>query len=87
MKKNIAKNAVLLLNNKIKLLALFCIIFTNAGAQNNTITGKVTDTLGMPLPAVSVTIQGSSSGTNTDWMVIIVFKLPQHKLYYFLTLG
>jgi len=66
MKKNIAKNAVLLLNNKIKLLALFCIIFTNAGAQNNTITGKVTDTLGMPLPAVSVTIQGSSSGTNTD---------------------
>lgn len=66
MKKYIAKNAVLLLNNKIKLLALFCFVFSNVNAQNNNIVGKVTDSLGMPLPAVSVTIKGSTAGTNTD---------------------
>lgn len=66
MKKYIAKNAVLLLNNKIKLLALLCFVFSNVNAQNNTVVGKVTDSLGMPLPAVSVTIKGSTAGTNTD---------------------
>jgi len=67
MKKNIAKNAVLRLNNKIKLLILMCVIATSAGAQNSTISGTVKDSLGLPLPGVTIMIQGTSNGTNTDY--------------------
>lgn len=67
MKKNIAKNAVLLLSNKIKLLVLMCIVFTSATAQDKTVNGTVTDSLGLPLPGVTIMIQGTGTGTNTDY--------------------
>ncbi|MDR6969379.1 TonB-linked SusC/RagA family outer membrane protein [Flavobacterium arsenatis] len=67
MKKNIAKNAVLQLNNQIKLLVLVCIVFTTASAQDRTVSGTVTDSLGMPLPGVTIMIQDTNTGTNTDY--------------------
>ena len=37
-------------------------------AQSQTVTGKVTDAAnGLPLPGVSVTVQGAASGTTTDF--------------------
>ncbi len=36
------------------------------GAQQKTVTGKVTDTSGMPLPGVSVSLKGTTNGTITD---------------------
>lgn len=50
-----------------KLLALLLMIgmlFT-AYAQTKSVTGKVTDASGNPLPGISVTIKGTSSGTTT----------------------
>jgi len=67
MKKSIPKNAVLRFSEKLKLILLMCIIFTSAQAQNNTVTGKVTDISGIPLPGVNISIQGTSGGTQTDF--------------------
>lgn len=67
MKKNIAKNAVLQLNNQIKLLVMMCIVFSSANAQDRAINGTVKDSLGLPLPGVTIMIQGTSTGTNTDY--------------------
>src|SRR5687767_12205189 len=50
-----------------KLLALLLMtgmLFT-AYAQTKSVTGKVTDASGNPLPGISVTIKGTSSGTTT----------------------
>ncbi len=66
MKKSIPKNAILRLSDKLKLIVLMCIVFTGASAQN-TISGTVTDNLGIPLPGVNVGIQGTSAGTQTDF--------------------
>lgn len=35
-------------------------------AQNITVSGKVTDSLGTPLPSVSVAVQGTTTGTTTN---------------------
>ncbi|TEB41002.1 SusC/RagA family TonB-linked outer membrane protein, partial [Flavobacterium circumlabens] len=36
-------------------------------AQEKTVTGKVSDNAGMPLPGVSVLVKGTKSGTQTDF--------------------
>ncbi|MEO2129317.1 MAG: carboxypeptidase-like regulatory domain-containing protein, partial [Christiangramia sp.] len=36
-------------------------------AQEQTITGTVTDSDGLPLPAVNVLIKGTTTGTQTDF--------------------
>ncbi len=46
----------------ILILGAIMIAFT----ESRTITGKVTDNQGKPIPGVSVTVKGSSSGTLTD---------------------
>ncbi|WP_126973021.1 SusC/RagA family TonB-linked outer membrane protein [Gynurincola endophyticus] len=51
-----------------KLVWLFLITLTSLGslmAQGRVITGKVTDEAGSPLPNVSITISGSTTGTST----------------------
>lgn len=53
---------------KRKLLMLVLGIFIIAGqaiAQQKTITGKVTDDEGLPLPGASISVKGSSGGTST----------------------
>jgi len=39
---------------------------TPAGQQHKTVTGKVTDKAGLPLPGVTVLVKGTSNGTITD---------------------
>ncbi len=49
------------------LIAIWLLLMTgSAWAQSRTVTGKVTDKNGMALPGVSVTIKGSSTGTQTN---------------------
>lgn len=51
------------------LLMLFCFVFFighQLTAQNRTITGKLLDQNGSPIPGASVIIKGSKSGTTTD---------------------
>jgi len=47
------------------LLSIVCLI-GQAQAQNRTVTGKVTDAGGMPVPNASVIIKGTSAGTTTN---------------------
>lgn len=49
--------------NKLLLLGLFCAFSVSAFAQSKTITGKVTDSAGEPIPGVSISIKGTTTGT------------------------
>ncbi len=52
------------LTNYVALLLLLCVQV--AIAQQRTVTGTVTDGNGLPMPGVSVLIQGAQTGTQTD---------------------
>ena len=52
-----------------KLLMCLCLLIGFIGtvaAQNQTLTGKITDSNGTPLPGVSVLVKGTSQGATTD---------------------
>lgn len=51
-----------------KMLFVFtlCLSIQVAQAQNRTVSGKVSDTGGSPLPGVSVTVKGTTQGSITD---------------------
>lgn len=56
------------MNSKKQLILGILLLFTVAiFAQSYQVTGKVTDTDNQPLPGVSVTIEGTSRGTSTDF--------------------
>ncbi|HEX3934781.1 MAG TPA: hypothetical protein VHW43_08890, partial [Puia sp.] len=45
---------------------LLCVLFTQtAFSQTKTITGKVTDDKGGPIPGATVTLKGTSAGAST----------------------
>ncbi len=52
---------------KCCLTLVFALIMQCALAQNQTVTGTVTDNNGMPLPGVNIAVQGSDQGTQTDF--------------------
>lgn len=50
----------------LSLLAVLVGIALSASAQNRTVTGKVTDETGSPVPFASIIIKGSKTGTTSD---------------------
>lgn len=42
-------------------------LLATLNAQQKTVTGKVTDEFGLPLPGVNVVVQGTQNGTQTDF--------------------
>ena len=52
-----------------QIILIFMIIFTSQVmlAQVKTVKGSVTDAVGSPLPGASITVQGESKGTITDF--------------------
>lgn len=55
--------------NKKQLLKLFflpVLLLSIAASAQTTVSGKVTDDSGQPLPGVSVVIKSTVNGTNTD---------------------
>lgn len=48
-------------------LMLFLICFASAQSQEKTITGTVTDQGGIPLPGVNILVEGTTTGTQTDF--------------------
>ncbi|CAM3705766.1 SusC/RagA family TonB-linked outer membrane protein [Flavobacterium chungbukense] len=69
MKNNKPEKMLFLGGNYLKLvlMLLMCILSTNMQAQENTVTGKVVDNKGLPLPGVNVHVKGSTKGTQTDF--------------------
>ena len=58
------------MKSKLKILIfLLCIVFSSSAilAQTVTITGKITDTQGGPLPVVTVVVEGTQNGTQSDF--------------------
>jgi len=55
------------------LTLLLALVVQLTFAQQKTITGTVTDDTGLPLPGANVIIKGTSTGTQSDLMVIIPF--------------
>ncbi|HEY2581545.1 MAG TPA: TonB-dependent receptor [Mucilaginibacter sp.] len=51
---------------KLFFCSLFLLLSSWAMAQKITVTGKVTDETGQPIPGVTVTIKNSTVGTNSD---------------------
>ncbi|MCX2679264.1 TonB-dependent receptor [Galbibacter sp. EGI 63066] len=62
------------------LLLLFCLcIIQEAWGQNRTVTGKVYDPEGVPLPGVNVLIQETSNGTVTDFDGNFSLEIPENE--------
>lgn len=70
------KSAALFL--KLVTFLLFC--FTSiANSQTVLVSGKVVDNTGSPLPGVSIIVEGTSTGAETDFdgMYVINIKTPK----------
>src|SRR5690606_12577146 len=70
---------------KLVVLLLFC--QTYVFAQNITVTGKVTDSDNLPLPAVSVRVSGSAQGTSTDANGNFTLSVPANASLVFTYIG
>ncbi len=57
----------MMLKLKFVIIALVLVCAQNAFSQTKSIRGVVTDDSGMPLPGVTVLVQGTANGTNTDF--------------------
>ncbi|WP_438712731.1 SusC/RagA family TonB-linked outer membrane protein [Aquimarina muelleri] len=75
----------LLTKNLIILLAV--LVTQLSFAQESTITGKVTDHEGMPLPGVNIIVKGSNNGTQTDFDGIYSIQATQGSTLLFTYLG
>src|SRR5690606_11386018 len=52
---------------KLKIVFVFAALMSTAGIMAQTITGKVSDGAGLPLPGVNVIVKGTVNGTSTDF--------------------
>ena len=71
--------------HKLIVLLLFC--QTYAFAQNISVTGKVTETDNLPLPAVSIKVSGSTQGTSTDVNGNFTISVPSNATLVFSYIG
>lgn len=69
MKKNL---------QRISLLFFILFFSFSAGAQNKTITGKVSDETGTPILAASVIVKGTNQGTSTDVNGDFTLSVPEN---------
>ncbi|REG99816.1 SusC/RagA family TonB-linked outer membrane protein [Flavobacterium aquicola] len=61
----------------LKLLLVFCLFsFQHAKSQNDTVTGKITDAAGMPLPGATIVVKGSPTGATADFDGAYSLKVP-----------
>jgi TonB-dependent SusC/RagA subfamily outer membrane receptor len=72
------KNAVLKWGTSISMLCFFLVVFAlGAYAQQRTLTGKVTDSSGVPLPGVTVLGMGTTIGTVTNLNGAFTLSIPE----------
>src|SRR5690606_28080498 len=56
-------------------------------AQDMTITGNVTDASGLPLPGVNIVVEGTTTGTQTDFDGNYVISASQGQVLIFTYIG
>ncbi len=69
------------------LLVLLVCSATTALAQEKTVTGNVTDQLGLPLPGVNIVVSGTNTGTQSDFDGNYAIKASQGQTLVFSYLG
>ncbi|MBO6587589.1 MAG: SusC/RagA family TonB-linked outer membrane protein [Muricauda sp.] len=57
----------MIMRNYWMMLVFLCCSITAALAQEKNVSGTVTDQNGLPLPGVNIVVEGSSTGTQTDF--------------------
>ncbi|SFZ92054.1 TonB-linked outer membrane protein, SusC/RagA family [Flaviramulus basaltis] len=83
----------LLLKTKPKTLYLYgfmlllFVFSVKANAQSTTVSGKVTDESGIPLPGVNVIVQNTSTGTSTDFDGLFSINASSNAVLEFSYLG
>ncbi|WP_281635530.1 SusC/RagA family TonB-linked outer membrane protein [Flavobacterium marginilacus] len=60
----------------LKLLFVFCMLSFYSGNAQTTVTGKITDGAGMPLPGTTIVVKGSSTGASADFDGAYSLKVP-----------
>jgi TonB-linked SusC/RagA family outer membrane protein len=70
-----------------KLFVLLLFFQTYVFAQNISVTGKVTDSDNLPLPAVSIKVSGSTQGTSTDANGNFTISVPSNASLVFTYIG
>jgi TonB-dependent SusC/RagA subfamily outer membrane receptor len=70
-----------------KLVVLLLLCQTYVFAQNISVTGKVTDSDNLPLPAVSIKVSGSTQGTSTDANGSFTISVPSNASLVFTYIG
>jgi len=70
-----------------KLVVLLLLCQTYVFAQNISVTGKVTDSDNLPLPAVSIKVSGSTQGTSTDANGNFTISVPSNSSLVFTYIG
>jgi TonB-linked SusC/RagA family outer membrane protein len=65
----------------------FAFVLQLTFAQEKTVTGKVSDNSGMPLPGVSVLVKGTKSGTQTDFDGKYAIKVASNEMLVFSYIG
>jgi len=70
-----------------KLVVLLLLCQTYAFAQNISVTGKVTDSDNLSLPAVSIKVSGSTQGTSTDANGNFTISVPSNASLVFTYIG
>lgn len=77
------------MNTKLHgILALFMALMVQVAlAQEKTVTGVVTDQNNVPLPGVNITVQGTSSGTSTNFDGEFSIEVAQGQALHFSSIG
>lgn len=70
-----------------KLVVLLLLCQTYVFAQNISVTGKVTDSDNLPLPAVSIKVSGTNQGTSTDANGNFSISVPSNATLVFSYIG
>lgn len=89
MKNNKNAKALFLGENylRLSLVLLVCLVFNLASAQQKTISGKVVDIGGLPIPGVNVIVKGENKNTQTNFDGIFSIKASSSNTLVFSFIG
>ncbi|MDF1561092.1 MAG: SusC/RagA family TonB-linked outer membrane protein [Bacteroidales bacterium] len=71
------------------ILSVFALLLVSwtLSAQNTRVTGKVTDNAGLPIPGVTVLIEGTTTGVATDYDGTYSIEVPSNGVLLFSAIG
>ena len=84
---HVLKNVDRAVMRLLSVMSILLLLTGSAWAQNIKVTGKVTDKSNLPIPGVSVTVEGVRGGTATDANGAYTLNVPANGLMVFSAIG